>query len=163
MNGFEVFNLEIRRADVGDIDQISKLLLQVLTVHHNGRPDLFKADARKYNETQLKEIICDESKPIFVAADGDKILGYAFCIFQKHENDNILTDIKTLYIDDLCIDENSRGKHIGKSLYDYVKSFAKELGCYNVTLNVWSCNGDAIKFYESCGLKPQKIGMETIL
>ena len=91
------------------------------------------------------------------------VLGYAFCIFQQHINDNILTDIKTLYIDDLCVDENIRGRHIGKQLYEAVLAFAREQGCYNVTLNVWSLNEPARKFYESCGLKPQKVGMETIL
>jgi ribosomal protein S18 acetylase RimI-like enzyme len=75
----------------------------------------------------------------------------------------VLTDIKTLYIDDLCIDENVRGQHIGKSIYEFVKSFAKENGCYNLTLNVWACNEGAMRFYEAVGLKPQKIGMETIL
>ena len=90
-------------------------------------------------------------------------MGYAFCIFQQHKDNNILTDIKTIYIDDLCVDENIRGKHIGTRLYDYVIDFAKENGCYNVTLNVWSCNEGAMKFYEKRGLKPQKIGMEVIL
>ena len=91
------------------------------------------------------------------------MLGYAFCVFIQHLDNNILTDIKTLYIDDLCVDENRRGQHIGKQLYDYVMKFAKDSGCYNVTLNVWECNPGAKKFYEFCGLVPQKIGMECIL
>ena len=70
---------------------------------------------------------------------------------------------RTAYMDDLCVDENSRGKHIGTKLYDYVTNYAKEIGCYNITLNVWSLNESAMKFYEKCGMKPQKIGMETIL
>ena len=97
------------------------------------------------------------------ANEADAVLGYAFCVFQQHLNNNILTDIKTLYIDDLCVDENIRGQHVGKFLYDYVLEFARKEGCYNVTLNVWSCNETAMKFYEKCGLKPQKVGMETIL
>ena len=78
-------------------------------------------------------------------------------------NNEILTDIKTLYIDDLCVDEARRGQHIGKSLYEYVLRFARENGFYNVTLNVWSLNESAMKFYEACGLVPQKVGMEKIL
>lgn len=133
-------------------------------VHHNGRPDLFKANAKKYTDEELKVILVDDSRPIFAAKDeNDRVLGYAFCVMQQHLNNNILTDIKTLYIDDLCVDEEIRGQHIGSKLYDYVLTYAKEQGCYNVTLNVWSCNEGAMKFYEKCGLKPQKIGMETIL
>lgn len=157
--------MNIRRAKEKDMDRINELLRQVCMVHHIGRPDLFKGDNnRKYTNEQLREIIHDDLRPIFVAVDeADVVSGYAFCIFQQHLDDNILTDIKTLYIDDLCVDENIRGQHIGKSLYEHVLEFAKEQGCYNVTLNVWSCNATAMRFYENCGLKPQKIGMETIL
>jgi len=156
--------MEIRRAKYADMDGINNLLMQVCLVHHKGRPDLFKYGAKKYTDEELMAIIEDDSRPIFVGVDENgTVLGYAFCIFQQHINNNILTDIKTLYIDDLCVDENIRGQHIGKQLYEAVLAFARKSGCYNVTLNVWSLNEGAMKFYESCGLKPQKIGMETIL
>ena len=126
--------MEIRHASEKDIDRINNLLRQVLNVHHNGRPDLFKADAKKYTDEELLALIADEKRPIFVADDGaGNILGYAFCVFQQHIGDNILTDIKTLYIDDLCVDERCRGEHIGRTLYEYVLAFAKQEGCYNVT------------------------------
>lgn len=156
--------MNIRRAQLKDIEGINQLLHQVLTVHHNGRPDLFKENCTKYTDEELSHIILDDSRPIFVATDeNETVLGYAFCIFIQHLNDNILTDIKTLYIDDLCVDETLRGQHMGRQLYDAVITFAKENSCYNVTLNVWSLNEAAMKFYEKCGLKPQKVGMETIL
>lgn len=156
--------MEIRRAKEQDMKGINDLLEQVCLVHHKGRPDLFKYGAKKYTDDQLREIISDDQRPIFTAVDHEgKVLGYAFCIFQQHINDNILTDIKTLYIDDLCVDEKLRGQHIGKSLYDAVIAFAKAQNCYNVTLNVWSLNEPAMKFYQACGLVPQKVGMETIL
>ncbi len=155
--------MNIRFAREGDLPEINKLLYQVCAVHHNGRPDLFKAGAKKYTDAELIKIINDENTPILVAADeNDTVLGYAFCVFQEHKGGS-MTDIKTLYIDDLCVDEDRRGRHIGKTLYDAVLDFAKKSGCYNVTLNVWACNPSAMKFYESRGLKPQKIGMETIL
>lgn len=156
--------IKIRRAMPKDMDRINDLLFQVLMVHHNGRPDLFKSGCKKYTDDELLEIIKDDTKPIFVAVnDEEYVVGYAFCVFQQHIGNNILTDIKTLYIDDLCVDENIRGQHIGKSLYEYVLEYAKEQGCYNVTLNVWSLNESAMKFYQACGLLPQKIGMEKIL
>ncbi|MCR5698101.1 MAG: GNAT family N-acetyltransferase [Treponemataceae bacterium] len=155
----------IERAKNTDLKGINDLLFQVLEVHHKGRPDLFKGNCKKYTDEQLLTIINDDNTPIFVAFEDEKrtILGYAFCIFETHEKSNILTDIKTLYIDDLCVDENERGKHVGKQLYEYVLDFAKKSGCYNVTLNVWSCNPSAQKFYEKMGLEPYKIGMEKIL
>ena len=146
-----------------DVDRMLELLKQVNLVHHEGRPDLFKVNT-KYSKEQLKNIINDVNTPILVATNQDDVLmGYAFCIFKQYKNDNVLTDIKTLYIDDLCVDENCRGQHIGKNLYNGVVSFAKDNNCYNLTLNVWNCNPNAMKFYEACGLVPQKITMEKIL
>ena len=157
--------MNIRRAKETDLEGINSLLWQVLQVHHSGRPDLFQGGKKKkYTDQQLTAIIHDEGRPIFVAADDqNRVIGYAFCIFQQHVDNNILTDIKTLYIDDLCVDESLRGQHIGRQLYEYVLKFAKEQGCYNLTLNVWECNPNAKKFYESCGLMPYKTGMEKIL
>lgn len=154
----------IRRAENKDIPGLNKLLHQVLMVHHNGRPDLFKANVTKYTDEELTEIIKDETKPIFVAVDeNEDVLGYCFCIHQQYLNNNILTDIKTLYIDDLCVNEINRGQHIGTALYEYVVQWAKENHYYNITLNVWSLNESAMKFYQKLGLLPQKIGMEKIL
>lgn len=156
--------MKIRRAEKRDLAMIGKLLCQVLTIHHQGRPDLFKANARKYTEEELEGLLLEDSKPIFVAVDEEnRVLGYAFCKLLQQRDDNILTDIRTLYIDDLCVDEESRGRHVGRQLYEYVLEFAREQGCYNVTLNVWECNSAAKLFYERCGLLPQKTGMEKIL
>ena len=154
----------IRRAEERDIPRIHGLLAQVAQVHHTGRPDLFRAGGRKYTDAQLSQKINDENAPIFVAVDDrERVLGYVFCQFEQHVNHNILTDVKTLYIDDLCVDEALRGQHIGGALYAYAAEFARKSGCYNLTLNVWSCNPSAIKFYESCGLRPQKVHLEALL
>lgn len=154
----------IRKAELRDKERICELLRQVLEVHHKARPDLFKGGVTKYTDAELEEILCDESRPIFVAVDDSGVvLGYAFCVFVQHIDNNILTDIKTLYIDDLCVDEKARGKGIGRTLYNYVVEFARANGFYNVTLNVWADNASALGFYESLGLHKQKIGMELIL
>ena len=153
----------IRLAQIKDIPKIGDLLSQVDMVHHLGRPDIFKI-GRKYSDEELKILLEDSNRPILVATDeDDTVMGYCFCIFRQHIDDSVLTDIKTLYIDDLCVDENLRGRHIGKELYNAAVEFAKANGCYNLTLNVWSCNESAMKFYESCGLVPQKTSMEIIL
>lgn len=153
----------IRFAVEKDIPKMMDLLSQVCLVHHNGRPDIFNIGT-KYSAEQLAELLRDDTRPILVSVDeNDNVMGYCFCILQQHLGDNILTNIKTLYIDDLCVDENLRGKHIGKELYEAAVKLAKESGCYNLTLNVWSCNPSALRFYEKQGLVPQKIAMEKIL
>ena len=142
--------------------RIIELLHQVNMVHHVIRPDLFKPYTTKYDEQTLEELLNNGNKPIFVFDDG-VVQGYAFCQVTEVKNDQLLQDIKTLYIDDICVDETARGKHVGKALYDYVHDYALSIGCYNITLNVWEGNEPAICFYRNMGMQVQKTTMETIL
>ena len=156
-------SFEVCRAKEEDIPAIMGLLDQVDLVHHEGRPDLFKL-ATKYNENELKDIFQDENTPVFVYKDEEgRVLGHGFCVMQRPENTRLLQDNLTLYIDDICVDEAARGKHVGTALYEHILEYARKRGCYNITLNVWSCNPGAMKFYEKLGLVPYKIGMEKLL
>lgn len=155
--------MNIRRAEERDIGRINDLLFQVAKVHSNGRPDIFKSGSKKYTDEELLEIIKNDSTPVFVADDDTGVCGYAFCIYEITSDSNLLCDMKTLYIDDLCVDENMRGKHIGTLIYEYVLKQAKKNNAYRVTLNVWNFNSSAMHFYEKCGLSPLKTVMEKIL
>ena len=155
--------MEIRFAEPRDVAGILKLLKQVGRVHHLGRPDIFRSNAQKYGASQVLAMLDSTKTPIFVAAEGDEVLGYGFCMIKEHEKDPVIADHRELYIDDLCVEENCRGQHVGKTIYEAILRYAKMRKCYNVTLNVWSCNEGAMKFYQAMGMKPQKVGMETIL
>ena len=157
-------DVQIRRARNTDIPGIAKLLLQVAQVHADGRPDLFMSGGTKYTDEELEAIIADDERPIFVAVDeDDQVLGYAFCVYEDYTQDTVRTHIRSLYIDDICVDEAARGRHVGRSVYDFVIAWAREQGFYNVTLNVWSCNPGAQRFYEAMGMRPYKVGMEQVL
>ena len=152
----------IRKAAKEDILRIIELLHQVNMVHHVIRPDLFKPHTTKYNEQELEAMLDDDSKPMFVF-DDRMVLGYAFCQVSEVKNNQLLEDIKTLYIDDICVDENARGKHVGKALYEHVLEYARSIGCNNITLNVWEGNEPAQRFYRNMGMQVQKTTMEIIL
>lgn len=152
----------VRKANNGDIKRIIELLHQVNMVHHVIRPDLFKPYTTKYNEQELEALLHDDNKPIFVFDDGE-VLGYAFCQITEVKDNQLLEDIKTLYIDDICVDEKARGKHVGKTLYEYVRNYAQSIGCNNITLNVWEGNEPALRFYQNMGMQVQKTTMEVIL
>ncbi|MBE6960486.1 MAG: GNAT family N-acetyltransferase [Ruminococcaceae bacterium] len=155
--------MQIRFAKNEDIPAMIRLLRQVGRVHYDGRPDIFRADAQKYHEKALLALLQDDQRPILVAETAEGVVGYAFCVIQNVQNDPVLQDRLTVYIDDLCVDENCRGSGVGKALYAAVLDYARGIGAYNVTLNVWAKNENALKFYEKMGLMPQKYGMETVL
>lgn len=155
--------MEIRFAKAQDVPGMIKLLQQVGKVHHEGRPDLFRSNAQKYSPSQLLGMLDKADAPLFVAVEEGKVLGYGICQMEVFHQHSVMTDRVTLYVDDICVLEECRGKHIGSAIYQHILEYAKYRGCYNVTLNVWCCNESAMKFYESLGMKPQKIGMEAIL
>ncbi len=156
--------MNIRRANEKDIPRLIELLGQVLQIHADIRPDIFIAGTTKYTNEELLEMIKDDTNPIYVAADeNDVCMGYAFCRLREQPFSNNMVPFTSLFIDDLCVDALTRGQHIGEALFEHVKSEAKRLGCYEVTLNVWAGNTSAEKFYEKMGLKTKERQMEYIL
>ncbi len=155
---------QVRRAEQKDIPSLLHLLTQVCNVHHSGRPEIFKSDSQKYRAEELELLIEDDSRPIFVYVDqDDHVMGYGFCAVIEYSGNNVLVDRRELYLDDLCVDEKARGRGVGGTLFEYIKNYAREIGCYHVTLNVWACNPGAMAFYEAKGMKMLKKEMEVIL
>lgn len=156
--------MKIRRAQEKDIGKLIELLEQVLTLHAQLRPDIFIPGTTKYTYAELAELLRDEKRPIYVAADEeDAVLGYAFCILQNQPFSNNMIPFVSMFIDDLCVDASARGQGVGRALFDYVKQEAVRLGCYELTLNVWEGNDAARRFYDRQGMKPKETQMELIL
>ncbi len=138
----------------------------MLEVHAAGRPDLFRSGTRKYSDEELLAMFLDDARPVFVAVDpddGERVLGHAFCEVQDLRGSNNMQPILSVYVDDICVDEACRGRHVGTALYRHVIDYARELGCHNVTLNVWECNPGARAFYEAMGMSVQKTCLEQVL
>ena len=156
--------MNIRRATEQDIDRILALLSQVLEVHAAIRPDLFVSGTTKYSREELSTILKNDNTPIYVALDEAEIVrGYAFCVRREEKPGGCLVPMKSIYIDDLCVDETMRGQHIGEALFSYVRDEARREGCYELALNVWEGNDSARRFYDRMGFTVQKTGMEYIL
>lgn len=157
----------IRFAIPADLPGIHKLLDQVLAVHAAVRPDIFIAGTRKYSDEQILELIAAPDRPLFVAVAEDaapgELLGYAICMVKDFSGSSNMQPIRTLHVDDLCVDEDARGRRIGSALYKHVLSWAREQGFYNVTLNVWECNPGARAFYDAMGMQVKRTEMEAIL
>ena len=155
--------MPIRQATPQDIPVLNRFLQQILLVHHQVRPDIFKDKGRKFTDEELERLMAQEHTPIFVYENEEgRLLGHLFCSI-KETTSPILNPIKTLFIEDLFVDEQARGQKIGEQLFDFAEKYAREIGCYNLTLNVWNDNDGAVCFYERQGLKPQETILEKIL
>lgn len=155
--------MEIRQARPGDIPEIQRLLLQVGEVHHQLRPDIFPAGTLKYTADQLRELLTDPARPIFVAMEEDALLGYAFCVHRDYEGTGSSTCRREIYVDDLCVEEAHRGQGVATALFRHVTDYARRCRCDFVTLNVWSGNAGAERFYEAMGMTTRSRNMEMKL
>ena len=162
-------SLYVRPLEAQDIPKVMDLLVQVNLVHYNGRPDIFKKDTKFTAEDVEHNFVASEMNPVFVCVEVDEagneeVLGHAFCEIHENLGNSVLQAKRSLYIDDICVDENSRGKGIGRKLYEYVLAYAEKDGDFdNILLNVWAFNEPAYNFYIEMGLKPQRIFMEKVL
>ena len=153
----------IRRAEITDIPHILRLLVQVCNVHQEIRPDIFKRDGVKYTESDLCELLQDESRPVWCAVEADRFLGYCFCQWEETPDGSVGFARKELYIDDLCVDEATRGRGVATALFRHVTAVAKAEGADFITLNVWQSNENALRFYEKMGMKPRKTTLDLPL
>ena len=154
---------DIRRAEEKDLAGIRKLLYQVNQLHADGRPDLFKSGGIKYTDDELRHILADDARPVYVFAPENQVLGYVFCVFEETRETPSLRPVRTLYIDDLCVDESARGQHVGQRLYGRAVQLARDSGCARITLHAWNFNQKAFGFYEKLGMKPLYTTMEQRL
>ena len=153
----------IRRAVISDIPDILRLLVQVCNVHQAIRPEIFKRDGVKYTESDLCELLQDETRPVWCAVEDDTFLGYCFCQWVEYCGSSVSTDRRELYIDDLCVDEAVRGRGVATALFRHVTEAARASGTDFITLNVWRGNDSALRFYEKMGMTPRKTTLELRL
>lgn len=155
--------MEFRLAVSSDAPAIASALRNMLEIHHNGRPDLFREGATKYDEKTVADMIAEGKDMIYVAACGLTVCAYAICRIEYISGHPIRRDMKTMYLDDLCVIPEYRDRGIGHRFMNMLFDEAKKRGCDNFELNVWEFNSRAVSFYESCGLTVQRRRMEKRL
>ncbi|VUC67722.1 GNAT family N-acetyltransferase [Streptococcus pseudoporcinus] len=145
-----------------DLSAIEALLREISQVHHEVRPDLFKAESLKFSLEDLVELLGNPDKPIFVYEKDGKVRGHLFLEFKICDKNGRYPK-KSLYIDDLCVAQESRHRGIGQKLLQFAESYGRSQGAYHLTLNVWYANQGAYQFYDNAGFRPQQIQIEKML
>lgn len=153
----------IRKAEKQDAPRLAELLKTIAQLHHDGRPDIYAAGA-KYSVKDVEKKIKNKDELILVAvSDEGIVMGYTMSKIYDVKDNGIIVGHKKMYIDDVCVASECRMQGVGRELMAATKKAAAEAGCHIAELNVWAFNENAVKFYESCGMKQQRIYMEYIL
>lgn len=147
-------NVEIRDAQEGDIQAIIKLRKQIDDLHAQLMPDLFSS-TYMYSEEDVRAYFRAEKSRVIVVEDPDttQVAAYAVLNTERLEARSIFKSKSTIYVNDLCVRDDVRGKGIGRALMEYIIMYAKESNVDTVELHVFASNEPAVRLYESMGLK----------
>ena len=157
-------SITIRCAQQPDCVKIRPMQKEIAELHHAGRPDLFKTEARYYTEEAFAEMLRDPEHFIFIAEDENgAVVGYAFAWLIYYKDHPTYRDFNCFYIDDICVLSSHRRQGIGRRLFEKCRETAAERGCKMMDLGVWGFNREAIAFYESLGMKERIRKMEYTL
>lgn len=154
----------IRPAVPEDCQHIRPLQEEIALLHHKGRPDMFKPQARFMNQEAFTKRLSDPSHTILIAeSENGEIVGYVFAWLVSYRDNPVYLDFDRLYIDDICVLKKYQRLGIGKALLAKCVEIAKNLSCKDIELGVWSFNQEAITFYEHCGMTERARRMELPL
>lgn len=151
--------MNIRNAQLEDINKISELMLQVAKIHSNARKDVFKEKNIEEINIEVNNRI-NNKENILIAEENNNICGVIIYKSKEVKEHINLKDRTILWIDELIVDEKVRKMGIGKKLFSEVKRIAKDKKYDAVELNCWNFNEQAIQFYEKCGMNTQRLIME---
>jgi len=138
-------SFEIRTATLADVPTILQLIRDLAT--YERAPDDVTA-----TEEQLRDVLFRE-KPaaeVLLAFAGGAPVGFAVFF----HNFSTWLGRPGLYLEDLFVKPEERGKGYGRALLVHLGKIARERGCGRMEWAVLNWNEPAIKFYRALGAKP---------
>ena len=141
----EVANFQIRPARVEDVPVILELIRDLAT--YERAPDEVTA-----TEEQLVDVLFGErpAADVLLAFEGQSPVGFAVFF----HNFSTWLGQPGLYLEDLFVKPDKRGKGYGRALLVELAKIARERGCGRMEWAVLDWNEPAINFYRTLGAKP---------
>lgn len=141
-----VNNLVIRPAKAEDAATILHFITELAI--YEKEPEAVKTDEQAIIKTLFSEGATAHSILCF---DGDEAIGFAVYFY----NYSTWLGKNGLYLEDLYVSPDSRGKGAGKMIMKHLANQALEKDCGRFEWVVLDWNKPAIDFYNSIGAEPQ--------
>lgn len=145
--------MEIRDMESKDYPEIDRLMKELHELHVKGRPDLYTELEHPYSREEFEKIVSDPKTIAILAEEKNVVIGLCIGTLRKKSG---MVEMKTMYIEDLIVDRNFRGKGIASQLYEEMEERGRNTGAKRLDLMVWEFNSDAKRFYEKQGMRPQR-------
>ena len=141
----DVTDFQIRRARIEDVPIILQLIRDLAT--YERAPDDVVA-----TEEQVVDVLFGERPvaEVLLAFEAESPVGFAVYFF----NFSTWLGRPALYLEDLFVKPEKRGKGYGRALLVELAKIARGRGCGRMEWAVLDWNEPAIKFYRALGAKP---------
>ena len=138
-------NLEIRTTTEADVPIILSLISEL--AEYEREPDAVVA-----TEPGLREVLfgANRSAEVLLALENGDAVGFAVYFY----NFSTWLGRPGLYLEDLFVRPNVRGKGYGRALLERLAQIAQERGCGRMEWAVLDWNDPAIQFYRKLGAEP---------
>jgi ribosomal protein S18 acetylase RimI-like enzyme len=153
--------VEFRSALLDDFSRIADLKRQIHSAHFKHAPDFYRNVDQPLTEEEYRTLLDPNAvHRAYVLLDDNRIVAYAFTQLRELQNHSLIHDQKQLFLDDLCVDTNLRGRGYGARLIQEIQHIAEATGCETIELDVWDWNHQAIEFYKHHGLQFTRLRMK---
>jgi ribosomal protein S18 acetylase RimI-like enzyme len=155
-------DITIREATETDLPLVRKCTVETgwKVLSENERKQLDKEKWTKQILGVFEQLSKRETHRIFVAEDeSHTFLGYLWI----GEGSNMMSGLKHGYIYDVLVNEEFRGKGIGRMLVEKAQSYCREKGYSRILLMVSVSNETAIRLYDKMGFKAEQTYMAKAL
>lgn len=145
-----------RRCEKKDVDSWIKLNREFIA-YENQDDDLWnginEVSDKRFAQTFEEALAAPELISLLIFEEDGEAVGFAnlMTLF------SVWTHGKAMYLDDLFIKEEHRGKGYGKKALDYIEEFAKEMGCKRIQFHSEATNPGAKSFYTAIGYTPAEM------
>lgn len=151
-------NIHLREAKATDRPLVKKMFVETSWEYI---PETQKKllDREKWNMNVIEDyenILKEENTEVFIAEDEHhKYVGHLIV----GQTRGMITKLSFGYIYDIFVEEEFRGKGIGKLLLEKAEDYCRKKGHSRIALSVSATNDSAIKLYSRTGYKPERINM----
>ena len=139
-------DLRIRAAQRADVPVILRFVRE-LAIYEKALDEVVATEAT------VEQSLFDEGARAFafICEDAGEPIGFAVCFYSY----STWLARNGLYLEDLYVTPEARGRGAGKALLQYLARLAVEEGCGRFEWSVLDWNTPAIDFYESVGARAQ--------
>ena len=155
--------ITIRKAVTNDAAQIEELYTELEQDAVLYQPEHFVLSPAGTRSQQLETILASDSQIMLVAADDEKVIGFAHVVLSKAKSFSCLKPQSNIYLQDLVVSSSYRNKGIGTHLLEAAKAYGRENGVDFFRTQVFPMNKAGLRFYERNGFKQTMITIECPL